>query len=82
MTTPTSTQPARDDLGRLATPEHLLSVVEQLAAKWRKHQVTATTSPRYEREYGMAAAYCKSLAILLDQPYGAVYAALENGELR
>jgi len=77
-------QPARDTLGRLATPEHLLSVVTQLADKWRKHAsgaATAVTGEHRSMEFGMAAAYCQSLAILLDQPYNVVRESLEAGVL-
>lgn len=82
----TSSQPqsAEERLGRLATPEHLLSVATQLADKWRKHLVEVATTPdSYERakHVVMAAAYCQSLAILLDQPYNQVRKALADGPL-
>lgn len=82
----TSSQPqsAEERLGRLATPEHLLSVATQLADKWRKHAsgaATAVTGEHRSMEYGMAAAYCQSLAILLDQPYSQVRLALESSAL-
>ena len=76
-------QPARDILGRLATPEHLLSVAVSLAAHWRKHVAKAETpdSDQRTKHMVMAAAYCQSLAILLDQPYNQVRKALEKGSL-
>jgi hypothetical protein len=83
--TTSSPQPAQGVLGRLATPEHLLHVVEELAAKWRKHQAAGHDySLSFEdrsRELSMTYAYCKSLAILLDQSYVDISRALRSGEL-
>lgn len=74
-------QPAQDTLGRLATYEHLLSVVTQLAGKWHKHMGHARTADDGNIDRAMAAAYCKSLAILLDRDYMQVWHALEKGDL-
>lgn len=80
--------PQSAGLVQIASPEHVLHTITQIAAKWRKH-VQAAVDPRKTRgmceeqtkHIVMAAAYCQSLAILLDQPYNVVRESLEAGAL-